>query len=110
MKGVTSHIKRVIGGTHREYDEMYTPLVQIEGWVNSRPSIYTICSNEESGLKVNDLVLLKEDVTSLTKWNLGLVMETNPGKANEVHVVNVKTNTAVYERFVSKFIKFPIEN
>ena len=37
VKSVKYHLKRVVGPTHYDYEELYTVLVRIEGILNSRP-------------------------------------------------------------------------
>ena len=49
-----------------------------------------------------DLVLLQESGTAPTKWPLGRILETHPGKDDLVRVVTVKTAQGIYTRPISK--------
>ena len=49
-----------------------------------------------------DVVVLQESGMVPTKWPLGRILETHPGRDNLVHVVTVKTDQGVYTRPVSK--------
>ena len=55
-----------------------------------------------TNLKVNNLVLLKEDGLIPTKWPLGRIVAIHQGKNNCVHVVPVKTRSGTYQRPVVK--------
>ena len=49
-----------------------------------------------------DLVLLQESGTAPTKWPLGRILETHPGKDDLVRVITVKTAQGIYTRPISK--------
>lgn len=51
----------------------------------------------QTNLKVNDLVLLREPNLPPTKWALGRVVECHPGKDKQVRVT-VKTAKSIFKR------------
>ena len=53
-------------------------------------------------IAIGDIVLLQESGLVPTKWPLGRVIETHPGKDALVRVVTVKTAQGCYKRPVSK--------
>ncbi|XP_054746106.1 uncharacterized protein LOC129250509 [Anastrepha obliqua] len=61
-------------------------------------------------LKVNDLVLLKDELLPPLKWAMGRITATVPGTDGKVRVVEVKTVNGVYKRAIAKVCKLPIEN
>lgn len=61
-------------------------------------------------LQVGD-VLLQEDNLVPTKWPLGRLVSTYPGKDGIVRIANVKTSRGVYKRPVNKIaLLLPVEN
>ena len=63
---------------------------------------YNKWHNPTRNVVVGDIVMLQESGTVPTKWPLGRVIETHPGKDNLVRVVTVKTAQGIYKRPVSK--------
>ena len=63
---------------------------------------YTKWHHPTRNLQVGDIVLLQEDDLIPTKWPLGKVVKTFPGRDQLVRVVEVKTQTGIYKRPVSK--------
>ena len=62
-------------------------------------------------LQVGDIVLLQEGNLIQTKWPLGRVMKTYPGKDNLVRIINVKTSRGVYKCPVTKIaLLLPVKN
>ncbi|XP_054746024.1 uncharacterized protein LOC129250431 [Anastrepha obliqua] len=61
-------------------------------------------------LKVNDLVLLKDELLPPLKWAMGRITATVPGTDGKVRVVEVKTVNGVYKRAIAKVCKLPIDN
>ena len=55
-------------------------------------------------LSVGDLVILREDNTTPTKWPLARVSKIHPGKDGIVRVVALKTPTGLYTRPVTKVV------
>ncbi len=162
------HIRRVIGDTKLNFEELSTVLAQIEACLNSRP-LFSLPSNDDSiealthshfligrsleslpdrsftyrnvsllnrwelcqniiqhfwkrlsteylsnlrrftkwhypsrNVRVDDIVLLKEDSLVPTKWPMARVIEVNMGKDGLVRVVTVKTRVGTYKRPVTK--------
>lgn len=58
-------------------------------------------------LKVNDLVLLKEDNTPPLKWPRARIIEVIPGLDNKVRVVKLKTNGGTFTRSITKICPLP---
>lgn len=69
-------------------------------------------------IKVNDLVLLKDDTLSAGKWtaapagkwNSARVVKCYPGKDGQVRVVDLKTKDGIYQRPVHKLCLLPLNN
>ena len=62
-------------------------------------------------LQVGDVVLLQEDNLIPTKWPLGCIVNTYPGKDEIVRVVDVKTSRGIYKRPITKIaLLLPVEN
>lgn len=61
-------------------------------------------------LKLNDLVLVKEDNTPPLKWPLARVIEVMPGSDGKVRVVKIKTQDSVFLRTITKLCPLPIED
>ena len=62
-------------------------------------------------MQVGDLVLLQEDNLVPTKWPLGRIVETHPGKDGFVRVVTVQTSNGTYKRPITKIaLLLPNEN
>ena len=74
--------------------------------LQQRPKKYQTVSHQP---KINDVVLLKEDNTPPTFWNIGRIMQIHPGTDNIVRVVTVKAKNAIFKRPVSKISVLPIE-
>ncbi|GFU58838.1 uncharacterized protein TNCV_4840171 [Trichonephila clavipes] len=56
-------------------------------------------------LKVNDMVLVKEDNLPPLQWSLGRVVQVFPGDDGAVRVVDVKTQRGQFRRPITKFSK-----
>ena len=63
-----------------------------------------------SNLQPGDLVLVKEDNTTLLQWPTALIHETHPGKDGIVRVVTIKTSKGLYKRPTSKICPLPCVN
>ena len=62
-------------------------------------------------MQVGDLMLLQEDNLVPTKWPLGRIVETHPGKDGFVRVVTVQTSNGTYKRPITKIaLLLPNEN
>lgn len=60
-------------------------------------------------LRLDDIVLIKDDNLPPGKWALGRVQELHPGKDGYVRVVSVKTAGNILKRPVTKLVLLPIE-
>lgn len=58
-------------------------------------------------LKVNDLVLIKENDTPPLLWPLARVLEIFPGLDNKVRVVKLKTKNGVFTRNITRLCPLP---
>ena len=54
--------------------------------------------NKSHNLQVDDIVVLQDDNLVPTRWPLGRIVKTYPGKDSLVRVVDVKTTHGVYKR------------
>ena len=53
-------------------------------------------------LEVNDLVLIKNEITSPTKWPLARIVAVHPGDAGRFRMVTVRTPTSSFKRPIVK--------
>ena len=53
-------------------------------------------------LQVDDIVILQDDNLVPTRWPLGRIVKTYPGKDSIVPVVDVKTSHGVYKHLITK--------
>ena len=53
-------------------------------------------------IKVNDVVIVREDGLLPTKWAMARFVEVHPGQDGVVHVVTIKTSNGTYKRPVTK--------
>ena len=168
VKGMKTHLKRVIGETKLIFEEFSTILTQIEACLNSRPLTQLPCDggtvealtpghfligrplealpdSPESyraislqkrwhlcqhvirhfwkrwsyeyleilrrfnkwhyptrNLQIDDIVVLQDNNLVPTKWPLGCIVKTYPGRDSLVRVVDVKTSQGVYKRPTTK--------
>ncbi|GFX86651.1 integrase catalytic domain-containing protein [Trichonephila clavipes] len=61
-------------------------------------------------LKVNDMVLVKEDNLPPLQWSLGRVVQVFPGDDGAVRVVDVKTQRGQFRRPITKCCLLPTED
>lgn len=59
-------------------------------------------------IKVNDLVLVKQEVTPPLQWPLGRIIELHPGPDGVVRVVTIKTAKGLLRRSCKKICKLPV--
>jgi hypothetical protein len=101
-----THLKRwklvqcMLQGFWKRWHGEYLPQLQVRNkWVS-----------EAKSLCIGDLVIIKEDNTPPTKWNLARVINTHPGKDGVVRVVTVRTaNGTKLDRPVVKLCRLPVE-
>ncbi|XP_055952313.1 uncharacterized protein LOC129988184 isoform X1 [Argiope bruennichi] len=65
---------------------------------------------EKNNVKINDMVILKEENLSVCNWPLGRILEVYYGKDNKIRVVLVKTKNGVFKRPDTKICILPIPN
>lgn len=63
---------------------------------------------ELPNLKIDELVLVRDDRLSSSQWPLGRIIEIHPGNDGCVRVVTVKTSTGTYKRNITKICRLPI--
>ena len=63
---------------------------------------------ERNNLKIDDLVLLHEDNIPSSKWLMGRVEKTIPGRDNRIRVVVIRTPNGTFKRAITKVCKLPI--
>ncbi|CAL8069017.1 unnamed protein product [Orchesella dallaii] len=59
---------------------------------------------KEENVKIDDLVIIKEDNSPPGKWKLARVINVQPGTDGQVRVATVKTATSEYQRPIVKLI------
>ncbi|XP_026462660.1 uncharacterized protein LOC113365282, partial [Ctenocephalides felis] len=62
---------------------------------------------ETPNIKINDVVLLKEDNLPPLNWLLGRITNVNPGTDGKVRVVTVKTKAGIYVRPITRICPLP---
>ncbi|XP_026464229.1 uncharacterized protein LOC113366789 [Ctenocephalides felis] len=66
-------------------------------------------SDSCSNLKIDSVVLIKEDNAPPLYWQLARIVDIKPGADGKVRVVNIKTNKGIYTRPITKIVPLPIE-
>ena len=66
--------------------------------------------NCSTNLHAGDIVILREDNTTPSKWPLGRVVSVHTGQDGLVRVVNVKTATGTYRRPITKVVLLPTDS
>ncbi|GBO07449.1 hypothetical protein AVEN_251896-1 [Araneus ventricosus] len=61
-------------------------------------------------LRVNDIVLVKDNKLPPLKWKMGRIVETFSGSDNQVRVVKLKTQLGVVGRPIHKLCVLPVES
>lgn len=64
----------------------------------------------EGNLRVNDLVLLKEDNVPPGVWPIARVIEVYPGTDGIVRSVKIRTASSEFERPITKVVKMPTDD
>lgn len=67
-------------------------------------------ARQHENLKINDMVVVKDDRLPPNKWKLGRIMDTHPGADGLVRVVTVRTECGTYKRSISEICKLPVQN
>ncbi|KAG5866131.1 hypothetical protein JTB14_005890 [Gonioctena quinquepunctata] len=58
-------------------------------------------------LKVDDLVIIKQDNLSPLQWRMARVVELHPGLGKVARVATVKTSSGTYKRPINKLCLLP---
>ena len=58
-------------------------------------------------IKVNDLVVIKQENLAPNEWRMGRIVDVHPGKDGNVRVATVKTTHGVTTRAISKLVVLP---
>lgn len=67
--------------------------------------------NEEPNMEPGNIVLIKDEKTTATRWPLARIAEVHPGSDGKVRVVTVKTGQgSTLKRPISKICPLPIED
>lgn len=66
--------------------------------------------SQESNLRENMVVLLKEDNLPPLKWSLARIIEVMPGADKKVRMAKIKTKDGIYIRPITKLCPLPFEN
>jgi len=75
------HVQYLLQLFWRRWYAEYLPQCQVRGkWVNKKQP-----------LKINDIVIIKEDNLPPTKWSLGRITQVHPGRDGVIRVVTVRT-------------------
>lgn len=61
-------------------------------------------------LKIDDLVLIKEDNLPPLKWRLARVINTFKGTDNKVRTVTLRTATGEFKRPIHKLVRLPVDD
>lgn len=73
--------------------------------LQSRPKWHAAKEN----LKLDDVVIIKNDQLPPNQWQIGKIIAVHPGDDQLVRVVTVQTSTGDYKRCVSKICRLPID-
>jgi len=65
---------------------------------------------QQNNLKINDLVLLKDENLPPLKWKTGRVVDPHVGKDDLVRLVTICTATGICKRAITKLCKLPIDD
>lgn len=63
---------------------------------------------KKSNIKIGDMVIVKEDNVPVCKWPLGRIIKIYPGKDKIIRVVDVKTQTGIFKRTISRLCLLPL--
>ena len=61
-------------------------------------------------MKVNDLVVLKDDSLPPTSWHLGRIEELHPGPDGVSRVATVRTTHGPFKRACRSLVRLPIDD
>ncbi|GFY07917.1 integrase catalytic domain-containing protein [Trichonephila clavipes] len=64
----------------------------------------------KDNVKLNTMVLIKDDNLPVNKWSLGRITKLVPGTDEKVRVVEIKTNKVNIKRSIGKVCVLPLDN
>ncbi|GFX28646.1 integrase catalytic domain-containing protein [Trichonephila clavipes] len=64
----------------------------------------------KDNVKLNTMVLIKDDNLPVNKWSLGRITKLVPGTDGKVRVVEIKTNKGNIKRSIGKVCVLPLDN
>lgn len=64
----------------------------------------------KENIKINDIVVVKDENLPPTRWDLGRVIDVHLGKDGHVRVVTLKTKCGTIKRTIVKLCLFPVQN
>ncbi|GFW84254.1 integrase catalytic domain-containing protein [Trichonephila clavipes] len=64
----------------------------------------------KDSVKLNTMVLIKDDNLPVNKWSLGRITKLFPGTDGKVRVVEIKTNKGNIKRSIGKVCVLPLDN
>jgi len=64
----------------------------------------------QNNLKINDLVLLKDENLPPSKWKTGRIVDIHVGKDDLVRLVTIRTATGICKRAINRLCKLPIND
>lgn len=64
----------------------------------------------QKSMKINDIVVVKDENSSPNQWLLGKVIKTHPGSDGKVRVVTLKTKSGEMKRPIHKVCILPVAN
>ena len=111
IKSVKYHLKRILDTSVLTFEEMVkdfwkrwqneflTQLQQRSKWLKNVENI-----------KIDDLIIIKEDNYPPSKWHLGRILEVHPGKDGKIRVATIKTINGTVQRTISKICVLPIQD
>jgi len=65
-------------------------------------------TESQSNLKLNELVLIKDNLLPPAKWKLGRVIQVHPGQDSLVRVATIRTATTTLKRPIAQLCRLPI--
>lgn len=64
----------------------------------------------QDNLKIDDLVIIREEHLPPLKWKLGRVVELHSGSDNLVRVVSIRTANGIVKRAIHKLCRLPVDS
>lgn len=67
-------------------------------------------AHSKPNLALGDFVLVRNDLLPLSKWEVGRVVQTQPGTDGLVRAVTVKTAKSILQRPIVKLVRLPVSS